>query len=201
MREPRLTLVLLMVSVVAVACGQPPIPQDRFYRLEAPSPETVVDPPRLEGTLEVVRMAADGLTAGRPIVYSDAGNPLEAAEYAYHFWTQPPTIMLRDELVKYLRAAGVARAVVTPELRLEPDYVLTGRIKRLERVLGGTPKALIEMELALRQRRDERLIVLRTYRSEHAVPEDSVAATVTAMNTALAEIYANFLEDLLAAGS
>ncbi len=192
---------MLLVSMATAACSQPPVPQDRFYRLEAPPPETVVDEPRLDGTLEVVRMAADGLTAGRPIVYSDTRNPLEANEYAYHFWTQPPTIMLRDELVQYLRAAGVARAVVTPELRLEPDYILTGRIKRLERVLGASPKALIEMELALRQRRDERLIVLRTYRSEHEAPGDNVAATVTAMNTALAEIYANFLEDLLAAGS
>ena len=73
------------------------------------------------------RFVADGLTAGRPIVYSESGRPREVLEYHYHFWTEPPTILLRDQLVVYLRAAKVADTVVTPEHRVEPDYEARGQ--------------------------------------------------------------------------
>ena len=186
---------LLVVSLVA-ACSQPQVPEDRFYRLSLPAPAKTLSKPPLDGTLEVERFVADGLTAGRPIVYSKADTPNQVHEYHYDFWTQPPTIMLRDELVTYLRAAGVATKIVTPDLRADPEFVLTGRIKRMEQVLGSPTSAVVELELALRRTSDATVMFVETYRIEVKAKSAKVAAVVTAINGAMAEIYAKCAKDL-----
>lgn len=179
-------------AVALAACSQPPLPEDHFYRIEIGAPAEVLAGPPIEGTLEVIPFLADGLTAKRPIVYVESGQSAELRAYHYHFWTDPPTIMLRDALVDYLRAANLARTVVTPEMRIEPDFVLRGRIRRLERVLGGFSGVVVELELGLRRTVDDRLMMLDTYRVEAEAGDDSVAAFVAAVNRALADIYATF---------
>jgi len=185
-----------LFAMVLASCAQPPVPQDHFYRLQVPMPGSELSKIPLTGTLEVARLQADGLTAGRSIVYSEAAHPLEANEYHYHFWTDSPTVILREELVSYLRQAGVATAVVTPEMRLEPDFVLTGRIKRLEQVRGNPSKVLISLELALRDRREDRLLQVKTYRMEGQTAGPGVAAAAAALNSGLAEIFARFVADV-----
>lgn len=195
MNAMKLLLGVLTASVL-VSCSQPPVPPDRFYRLQVPVPETALAKPPLKGLLEVGRMVAAGLTAGRPIVYSAAGKPLEVNEYHYDFWIEPPATMLHSELVSYLRAAGVARTVVTPEMRLEPDFMLTVGIKQLEQVRGGQPKAVIALEVTVHSRKEERLLMVKTYRVEMGARSASVAAAVEALNAALAEIYAALASDI-----
>ena len=185
-----------LVVLLVAACSQPQVPEDRFYRLQLPAPAKASAKPYLDGTLEIERFVADGLTAGRPIVYSKADSPHEVHEYHYDFWTEPPTIMLRDELVAYLRAARVALKVVTPELRADPEFVLTGRIKRLEQVVGSPTGAVVELELALRRESDATVMHVKTYRLEVEAKSDTVSAAVGAINGAVAEIYADCVKDL-----
>ncbi len=190
---------VLMVAAVGVlaACGSvDPVPEDQFYRLRAVLSSPPLSKALFPGTLEIDRFVADGLTAGRPIVYSEAGKPFQVKEYHYHFWTQPPTVMLRDELVSYLRAAKVSDTVVTPEMRVPADYVLTGKIIRLERIIGTPPKAVLELELGLRKATGGKLIFLDTYRMEKQSDGSGVDAAVTSLNSALTAIYAKFVDDL-----
>jgi ABC-type uncharacterized transport system auxiliary subunit len=198
LRKATWSLIVLLVAVLG-ACAQPPVPQDTFYRLEVGVPENALSAPRLQGTLEVERLSADGLTAGRPIVYSRSDRPRELKEYHYHFWTEPPPVMLRDQLVAYLRGANVASAVVTPELRVAVNYALTGKIKRLERVIGvspGSAKAVVELELGVRQTAGERLLFLDTYRVETEAAGDTVGAAVDAINEGLKRVFALFVADI-----
>ena len=194
--NPKILGWVLAMAAMVGACAQPPLPEDHFYRLAvATSPKPLARPP-LAGVLEVGRFIADGLTAGRPIVYSQSGQPHALSEYHYHFWVEAPTVLLRDQLVGQLRAAKVARSVVTPEMRVDPDYVLSGAIKRLERVVGATPKVVVELELAVRRTEGDSLAFLQVYRVDEAVATDSVAAAVAAINKALGAIYAKFTADL-----
>ena len=202
MQGYRVTKGLFRVLVVAAAgvlaaCGSAdPVPEDQFYRLRAVMSSAPLTKVLFPGTLEIDRFVADGLTAGRPIVYSEAGKPFQVKEYHYHFWTQPPTVMLRDELVSYLRAAKISDAVVTPEMRVAVDYVLTGKIMRLERIIGKPSKAVIELELGLRKATGGKLIFLDTYRIEKQSEGSGVGSAVKSLNTALTAIYAKFVDDL-----
>ncbi|MBI2584406.1 MAG: membrane integrity-associated transporter subunit PqiC [Rhodospirillales bacterium] len=183
---------------VVAACGSaPPVPEDQFYRLKAVRAESAAPAKLLfPGTVEIDRFVADGVTAGRPIVYSEAGKPYQVREYHYHFWTQPPTVMLRDELVSYLRVAKIAKAVVTPEMRVNAEYVLTGKIIRLEKVIGTPPKAVLEIELGVRKATGGELIFLNTYRIEAASEGPGVDDAVHALNAALSTVYGRFVADL-----
>lgn len=197
MRVRNFLLPGVLMLLALQACGaQTAVPEDRFYRLQVRGPEKPFTSPSLDGVLEVSRLGGGGLMASRPIVYSDSERPNELKEYHYQFWTETPTILVTDQLVGYLRAAKVARSVVPPELRADPQYVLTGKIQRLEKITGPQPGASLELELGLRQIRPHRILVLDTYRARAQADDDSVGAAVAAVNAALADIFAQFVADI-----
>jgi ABC-type uncharacterized transport system auxiliary subunit len=187
---------LLMLLALQACGGQTAVPEDRFYRLQVRGPEQPFKSPTLDGVLEVSRLGGGGLMAGRPIVYSTTERPNELKEYHYQFWTETPTILVTDQLIGYLRAARVADSVVPPELRANPQYVLSGKIQRLEKISGAQPGASLELELGLRQIRPHRILVLDTYRARARAADDSVGAAVAAINAALFDIFAQFVADI-----
>ena len=178
------------------ACGSaPPAPEDHYYRLQATYAGTQPMTNPLPGTLEVERFVADGLTSERGLVYSDPATPNQVKAYHYHFWIKPPTVMLRDQLVAFLREAKAAKAVVTPEVRAHADYVLTGKIQHLEQITGQRERTVLEIELAVRGAGDGKLLFLKTFRQENA-SAGGVGAAVDSLNTALSIAYADFVADL-----
>jgi len=188
---------LALVSVVALAaCAQPELPKDHFYRLQVQVPQVDEDAVLFKGTIEVERFLADGLTAGRPIVYSQADSEHQLLQYHYHFWTEPPVVMLRDQMIDFLRAAKVADMIVSPEMRSRPDYRLTAKIKRLEKIVGPKPSAVAELQLGLQDEQNGKIIHLANYRVEVGAQSESVGDAVIAMNKALSEIYSRFIASL-----
>lgn len=188
---------LAVAAGVAIsACSQPAVPPDRFYRIEVADPAAEDRRAAFAATLEVERPDAAGLADGRPIVYIDSARPNEMLEYNYHFWAEPPSIMLRDQLVEYLRRTGIAETVVTEDLRVDADYSVTGKLKRLERFVGESPKVVIEIELGLRDNRDARLLHLSTYRGEAVPVGDSVSAAIDAFNAAFTDVCSLFARQL-----
>lgn len=187
---------LLLLLMPLAACTQSEIPPDRYYRIVVDTPEAAPAQPRLDGPLEVDRPAADGLLGARPIVYAETARPNELQAYSYDFWSEPPALMLQSELVSYLRTAGVADMVVTPGLRVNADYRLSGRLRRLEHLVGEPSKVLVEIEFAMRDNRRGRIILLKTYRAE-AIPVDTtLPAAVDAFGQAFTAIAARLTADL-----
>ena len=189
-------LLLAGLGTFAAACAQPPVPQDQFYRLQVSTDAVSRAAPLLDGVLEVERLLADGITAGRPLVYSVSGTENQLQEYNYHFWTEPPTVMLQGQLIKYLRANKIAKSIVTPEMRVRANYILGGKIHRLEKVVGVSPRVVLEIELALREARSEKLVYLNSYTVEKEADSDSISAAVKALNDALSGIYGQFVDEL-----
>jgi len=193
----------IMIAGLLSACASaPPVPEDHYYRLQAVHAGEASTTKLFKGTIEVERFVADGLTSERSLVYSTQGKPNEVKAYHYHFWIKPPTVMLRDELVSFLRVARVADKVVTPELRVQAEYALTGKIKHLEQVVvakgqsQSSGRTLLEVELGLRRPNDGKLLFLKSYRQENATGDGGIGAAVDSLNTALSIVYADFLADL-----
>lgn len=180
------------VALGLVACAQPEIPQDKYYRLDVMS--SAKASVKLDGVLEVERFRADGLISGRPIAYSESKGHL--SEYHYHFWVEPPVDLLQDAMVTFLRNANLANHVVTPDLRINEDYLLTGKIKRLERNLVDADKVSVEIEIGLKRSADDKILVLKTYARELKQSGDTVNGAVDAMNAAISDIYTEFLTDV-----
>ncbi len=190
--------VILMSFGLLVACGSaPPVPEDQYYRLQAIYASEPLTTKPLAGTIEVDRFVADGLTSERAIVYSDIQKPNQVRAYHYDFWIKPPTVMLRDELVSFLRKSKISDAVVTPEMRVNAEYALTGKIKHLEQVkMESGYRTILEVELGLRHPNTGKLLFLDTYRLENDASGSSVGAAVKSLNTALSIIYSEFLTSI-----
>ncbi len=186
----------LALALALSACSPTPQPPDHFYRLQAAAPAQALAAPVLPGVLEVGRLRSEPLISGRPIAHRSDEPPHDLTEYHYHFWTESPTLMLRDEMVSFLRAANVAEKVVTPDLRLDVDYKLSGKLRRLEKIDGSPDKVLLEMEVALKPRRGGDLLMLETYRIEAESQGDGVSGAVLALQGAVNAVFAKLAADI-----
>jgi ABC-type uncharacterized transport system auxiliary subunit len=182
--------------VLAAGCLGGPGPADHFYRLAASAPAHPLAAPRLEGTVEVERFLADGVIAERPLLFARRDAPNEVVQQRYHYWTESPTSLLQEALVGFLRQANLAGTVVTPQLGVQPDWVVRGRIVRFERLTGGgAPVAIVALELSL-TRAGGKLVHVDTYRAERPVAGEGEQAVVDALAGGVAEIYGRFVADI-----
>jgi ABC-type uncharacterized transport system auxiliary subunit len=100
-------------------------------------------------------------------------------------------------VVGFLRSANVAEVVTTPEMRLDADFRLAGRVNRFERLKGGSsPVATIELEFSLVRRESGELLLLETYREEEEAAGNGVGDSVEAFSRALHRILARLVLDL-----
>lgn len=189
-------LVLIPVAAILSACAQSTVPEDHYYRLSPVSEQPRATAPILQGTVEVSRFVADGLAAGRAIVFSRPQDNHRVQPYNYHFWTEPPPIMLQNQLVAYLRRAAIAKNVVTPELRVEPEFIVSGRISRFEQNVGTPGNVLVELELGLKETNTDRLVHVQMYRAETSTTDASPGKAISAFSQSIAKIYQQFVNDL-----
>jgi ABC-type uncharacterized transport system auxiliary subunit len=190
---------LLTLLVVLAGCAQPAIPEDHFYRLTLAGPAPGTSVATLpSGTIMVERFAADGLTASRPIVFTDGAGSNVLQTYHYHYWVEPPPVLLQAALADYLRKAGAAQ-VVTPELRVEPAVTIDGRIRAFEQVRGSAPAVRAQLELAVTERASGRLLLFKTYSAEPRTGGESVAEAARQISAAIDQIYAQFVRDFAGA--
>ncbi|HMA15621.1 MAG TPA: ABC-type transport auxiliary lipoprotein family protein [Kiloniellaceae bacterium] len=191
-------LITLVIAPLLAGClgSAPPVPRDHYYRLLVPMPAESAET-LLPGTMTVELLQADGLLRERPLLYSAAGGAYELQQHNYHYWNDVPPRMLQDQMVGYLRRSGAAVLVVTPDTRVRADYRVSGKAKRFERLMGdGAPKVAVEIELTLQRLSDDALLVVDTYSAEEATADDSVGASIEALNAATASVFDAFLGDL-----
>lgn len=194
-RFKRLAVALAALGMLSACAAPPSAPEDQFYRLDitASNPGTVM----LNGVVEVDRFVASGVLANRPLLFSQSGSNA-VSEYHYHYWMEPPPILLQGALVSYLRSDNVATRVVTPEMRAAPDYSILGRILRLEVVRGSNPVGAVTFELTLRRESDDKLLVLGEYRAEVPAGANEMQTDVAAIEQAVKEAFAKFVADIRA---
>ncbi len=191
-----MALVAGALALVLAGCGTTPeVPSDQYFRITVATPQPLPRPV-LPGIVSVERLSANGLTGGRPIVYARRDQPTRLNEYHYQLWIEPPTSMVRDLLVEYLRQANAAQQVVTPDLRVEPNSVVRGRILRFEQIVGSPPGVAVEIELSVQDVGADTIRHIKTYRVERRVANETIPAAVDAFGAALSEIFAGLVKAL-----
>ena len=179
-------------------CAAGPAPENHYYRLQADAPETSLETPVFPGIVEVDLFRADALAGERLLLDRPEPDSPQIRRLPSHYWIDAPTRMLQAEVATYLTEAGAADRVITPETRVEPDFVLQGRIVRLERVLGGpAPRVNVELEISVVRERGRRLVLLARYEEEEVAEGDGIEAAVLAFDRALTRILQRFVADAL----
>lgn len=189
--HPCHTLMVVALATLS-ACASPAPPKDNFYRLEAPRVAALAQLV-LPGVVEVNRFDVDGALSERGLAYQAKDGAL--ARYNYDLWSDAPATALQLVLAESLRDAHVAGQVVTPDLRVPPDWAVRGRLYRFE-YLPDQGRVAVKMQLAVVSARDGALVLLDTYAAEPVVQGAGPEAAVAALNRAVSDIFTRFTSDL-----
>ena len=185
-------------AVLLASCTSPPVPTDTFYNLTAGRAVVSAGGSSISGTVEVPPFRAEGVVNERAIIYRQSDTTQK--QYTYHYWSEPPSIMLQRSLIDAVRASKTFDQAAAPVFRADRDYELIGTLRRLEHVVGsGAGKVIVEFDIGLRRIRGNDSLLLKTYRTERTAGR-GVSGAVSAMSTALDELLSDMIKDIAAAG-
>lgn len=196
-KRAKLAVAVGLIGGLLSACSSPPVPTDTYYNLTAGRDMSVSVSGTIDGTVEVPPFKAEGVINERAIVYRESATVQK--QYTYHYWSEPPAIMMQRSLIDALRGTRVFDQVVAPEVRADREYELIGTLRSLEHVVGGSGQVVVEFDIGLRRVRGNDTIFLNTYRTE-ARAGGGVGGAVTAMSSALDTLLGQALKDIADAG-
>lgn len=181
--------------LMLTACkSAPPIPSDKFYRLESVPAQTSAST-AINESLYIAPLRADGPYAERAMLY--AQQPRELQQYHYQFWSEPPAVLLQEHLRSSLQAMNFAPRVTDMPLAAGIGYLLNAKILRLEKINdNGQVRAVISLHFALQRKKNQELVLDKTYLAEEEVSDDTQHTYVLACEAGLKKIYTQFAADL-----
>ena len=133
----------LAVMVILTSCGGR-VRYPNYYTLNLPAPP---DPPPAENvhaTVAIREFRAPAYLRQGAIVYKPS--PEQISFYAYHRWAINPCDFVTNSVIERLRASGDFARVKLYDGRPDIEYVLSGRLEKLEEIdyAGG-----VKVEVAI----------------------------------------------------
>ncbi len=177
MRRMNRFIPVSLAALLISACGSGrPIHYYTMALPPVPEPSASVYPV----ALLIGRIDAPGILQDEPIVYRSGTN--EIGTYQYHQWVEPPAQMVRDMLIRLLRASGKYRSVDRLGGSAQGNYVLHGRLYAFEEVDTGNITARVSMELELFDRRTRATVWTYSYSHSAPVQGKEIPDVVAALN-------------------
>jgi ABC-type uncharacterized transport system auxiliary subunit len=132
MKRTLTTIVLSLAALVILAgCGGK-VRYPSYYTLNLPAPP---DPPAAENahaTVAIREFRAPAYLRQTAIVYKPS--PERIGFYAYHRWATTPCEFVTNSVIERLRASGHFGRVKPYDGRPDIEYVLSGRLEKLEEI-------------------------------------------------------------------
>lgn len=190
-------IILLLLAGLSGCGSMEPLPSDTFYRLRiSPIVNANSNGQRwTENTIRVAKFRASGVHRERAIVFSES-DQVVIKQHRYHLWFDSPERILQDELVSYLRAAGVSPAISAHELR-DNGLEIKGQIRQMDHVIGteGT-SIVVALALDLVRREPEKSLVLGAeYRESRTISGNEMGSVAAAISDAVGVIFERFVTD------
>jgi ABC-type uncharacterized transport system auxiliary subunit len=173
------------VSIAALAAGlltgcgaaRP----SKYYQLTVPGDAaTVAEHPTYPVTLLLGPLRASHLYREDHIVYSSSGQNM--GTYQYQQWSEPPTEMLVDVLLRDLRASGRYRAVEVLRSNSHGDYILYGRLYDFKEISGAPLLTRLTIDLELRETKTGSTVWTHYYSHDEPVSGKDISAVVAALD-------------------
>lgn len=109
----------------------------------------------------------------------------EVGAYEYHRWTDPPGIMVKDSLIRVLRASGKYKSVQEAGSSAEGDYTVRGKLLEFSEVDGNGGNGIttrVSLEMELREVRTGRLVWNELFTHDDPVQAKTVADVVQSLD-------------------
>lgn len=173
------------------------MPEESFYRLDAGAPAVVQAIPEFDGVLSVQFVAAAPLYRDRAMLYTEPSAPARLQRYHYHYWIDTPPLLLQRGLADYLRSAGLASRVVTPDEGVDAERRLRVVLERFEHERGPHGgRVNVMWTLTLSERPSGRLVQQERLQAAAEVRGDEFSAVADAYARAVTDLYARSLDML-----
>lgn len=186
-------LVVTALSIGLTGCAGVKYPT--YYTLNLPA---VPDPPPPNSATSSVAIrqfrCAEYLREG-PIVYRSS--PEQIGYYTYHRWAVDPRNAVTNAIAERLRAQGTFADVRLYDGRSEPDYILSGRLDKLEEV-DDTKRVRVEVALSaeLIDTHTGKTVWTNSASGSGAVDQRSISAVVAEMSHSVDRTVQKLLSSL-----
>jgi len=176
----RFISIALLAAMLLTGCGA--ARPSKYYQLTVPGGDAAQSAGRdpIGVTLLLGPLRASHLYREDHIVYSSAGENM--GTYEYQRWSEPPTEMLVDVLLRDLRASGKYRAVDVLRSNSHGDYILYGRLYDFKEISGPTLLARVTVDLELRETKTGSTVWTHYYSHDEPVSGKDISAVVAALD-------------------
>jgi len=148
MRKSLVRMSICALTLLIASCGGG-ARRPHYYALEIPPPpDRALSDARLPGTVAVCRFEIPSYLRQGRIVYRESLE--EIGFYDYHRWAAEPAETITTAMIDALRSSRLFSAVKRYDGQNQQDYMLIGRLERLEEIDYGGPvrvEAKISAEL------------------------------------------------------
>jgi ABC-type uncharacterized transport system auxiliary subunit len=184
MKKHRIAVCFALAALVTLAgCGGA-VKYPNYYTLNVPPPP---DPPAQEGVhacLAVREFRSPTYLRQGAIVYKTS--PEQIGFYNYHRWAVNPREFVTNAVTERLRASGNFGQVKLYDGRSDIDYVLSGRLEKLEEVdYGGAVKVEVAISAQMTSLATGATVWTNEVSEVGTVTKRSVPAVVAEMNTTM----------------
>jgi len=184
----------VMALIALAGCGGA-VKYPNYYALHIPPPP---DPPAQEGvraSLAVREFRSPAYLHQGAIVYKTS--PEQIGFYNYHRWAADPREVVTNAVTDRLRASGNFTQVKLYDGRPDVDYVLSGRIEKLEEVdYGGGIKVEVAIAAQMSNVTTGAAVWTNTVDEVGTVGQRDVPAVVSEMNRTMERAIERLLTPL-----
>jgi ABC-type uncharacterized transport system auxiliary subunit len=175
----RLALALATLGLAAGCAASRPI---NYYQLTVPAASAPASQVPLPVTIIVGLPAAPDLYRDNRVVYS-VGD-VKLGTYEYERWTAPPPELIRDVILRNLRASGRYAGVYTPQSKAGGDYMLRTRLYEFKEQDSGTSLVgRLIMDVELQNSRTGATVWQSYYNHDVPISAKTLPDVVAALNT------------------
>ena len=133
---------LMMVLPSLIGCGRVRYPT--YYTINLPAPPDPAAPEGVRNAIAVREFQSPNYLRQGPIVYRPT--PEQIGFYEYHRWASDPRGIVTSAVLDHLRASGNFSLVSKYDGHADVDYILSGRLEKLEEVDDQTG---VKVEVAM----------------------------------------------------
>ena len=184
----------VMALIALAGCGGA-VKYPNYYALHIPPPP---DPPAQEGvrvSLAVHEFRSPAYLHQGAIVYKTS--PEQIGFYNYHRWAADPREVVTNAVTDRLRASGNFTQIKLYDGRFDVDYVLSGRIEKLEEVdYGGGIKVEVAIAAQMSNVTTGAAVWTNTVDEVGTVGQRDVPAVVSEMNRTMERAIERLLTPL-----
>ncbi len=177
-------LTMLALSLALTGCLGGKVKYPTYYTLQVPPPP---DPPATAAVrprLAVREFTSPGYLREGAIVYRES--PEQIGFYDYHRWAMNPRDFVTNAIVDRLRAGGAFADVKLYDGHSDVDYVLSGRLEKLEELdYGGGVRVEVAVSAQITNLKTGTTVWTNAVDDVERVEQHSVLGVVSKMSRAV----------------